>query len=814
MLNSILVCLLMAAGSLWLPAQAQNTLSGQVTHKESNEAVVGATIFIPEIRVGATTDANGSYRLAKLPVGTFTVQVSFVSHKTVVQKVAINGDVTLNVIMENAVNSLEEVIVSGSATKTIIKESPIPIAALSKIQWLQSPSTNLIDAVSKLPGMSQISTGVGLSKPIIRGLGFNRVITMHDGVRQEDNQWGEEHSIQVDEYSIDRYEIIRGAGSLMYGSDGLGGVMAILSPRPVEDGKIIGRVLTNYQSNNNLIGLSAQVAGNQNGFVWLAQVSRKDARNYRNAVDGRVYSSNFQEPLNINGFLGLNKKWGYTRLYFLRSFQKFNIITGTRDEQGRFTKAVALNDTTEGAVAVSDEELNGRIINPSNSQTLTNYKLALNNYFQLGEASASLNLSYAQNRRQEYGNVFAPGVPDLFLFLQTWYYDGRYNFPTRRNWEVTMGTNGMFQTMGNRGTQTLYPNYTLFDNGIFLFGKKSYERLKLSGGIRYDIRALDIDKLYIDSEGKFQATPVPGAVVRFPGFENTYQNVSASVGGVYNLTSKLMVRANASRGFRAPAVPELSSNGEHAGTFRYEIGNLNAKPEVAYQGDIGATYEGPSLYFDISLFQNSIRNYTYSERVNTVTGSDSIINGVPAFRYAQGNARLQGVEATLTLNPASARWFSFMQSYSSVYARNLSAQEPGAQYLPFMPAPRWISQIKFTKDRWQNRLRNIYASLDVEVYQRQNRVLLAYNTETPTPGYVLVNAGFGGDITGNNRQTLFSLYLTATNIGDVAYQNHQSRLKYLDENPRNGRRGVYSMGRNISVKLVIPFSASTAGNSR
>jgi iron complex outermembrane receptor protein len=163
------------------------------------------------------------------------LQISHIGYKTFTQKISIKSDTTLHIKLTPSAVSLEEVIVSGSASKTVVKESPIPIAALSKTQWLQSGSTNLVDAISKLPGMSQITTGATLSKPIIRGLGFNRVITMHDGVRQEDNQWGEEHSLHIDEYSIDRYEIIRGAGSLMYGSDGIGGVMSVISILPAEN---------------------------------------------------------------------------------------------------------------------------------------------------------------------------------------------------------------------------------------------------------------------------------------------------------------------------------------------------------------------------------------------------------------------------------------------------------------------------------------------------------------------------------------------------------------------------------------------------
>jgi iron complex outermembrane receptor protein len=791
------------------PVWAQFSLSGNVTHREDNAVVIGATVYIPELRVGATTDVNGNYKIGRLPKGNFTIQVSYVSHRTLLEKVTIAGDTQRDFVMENASQTLEEVIVSGSSSKTIIKESPIPISAITQVKLLQQASTNLVDAVAKLPGMSQVSTGAGLSKPIIRGLGFNRVITMHDGVRQEDNQWGEEHSIQIDEYSIDRYEIIRGAGSLMYGSDGLGGVVSVLSPRPVEEGTIRGRILSNYQTNHNLLGASVQVAGNKNGFTWLLQSSTKSSQNYRNRNDGRVYASNFSEPLNLNGFIGLNKTWGYSRIYLLRSYQRFNIINGTRDATGRFTTATVLPSNETADRPVTDEELRSRAFIPYNSQELWNSKVAWNNLLTINEKSSlTAVLSYARNRRSEYGDVTRPWQAQLDLYLHTYYYDVRYNLTPSTNWELNVGTNGMSQRLDNQGFQVLYPNYKLFDNGLFVFGKRNFDKLKISGGIRYDIRQLDIGKLYIDSEGNFQVTPQGAGSERFSGLDRTYQNISASLGAVYDLTDRLLVRANVSRGFRAPTVPELSSNGIHAGTFRYEIGNLKAIPEVAYQGDLGLTYEDKNLYLDLSIFQNSIQNYTFSERVQAGNGQDSVVLGeIPVFRYAQGNARLRGIEATATLNPQTLPWLSITQNYSSVFGRNLAATRDDARYLPFMPAPRWITQLKFTKDRWKNRLQNLYATVDLEVYQPQNRFLAAYNTETRTSGYQLVNIGLGTDVISKNKRTWLSVYLSVNNLWDVAYQAHQSRLKYLDVNAATGRRGVYNMGRNISLKVVIPFEA-------
>ena len=807
MMNFIKACLLWALPSV---AFGQFTLSGKITHAESREAVIGATVYIPELRTGATTDAQGAYRIDNLPAGNLTVQVSFVSHKTLLQPLSIRQNTRQDFVMENAAQALEEVIVSGSSTRTVIRESPIPISAITQQRLLQQASTNLIDAVSRLPGLSQVSTGAGLSKPVIRGLGFNRVITMHDGVRQEDNQWGEEHSIQIDEYSIDRYEIIRGAGSLLYGSDGLGGVMAVLSPRPAEEGRWGGRLLLNGQSNHGLLGASLQVSGQKKGLYWLVQTSAKSAANYRNRADGRVYASAFSEPFNLNGFVGLNRRWGYARISFLRSYQLFNIITGQRTAAGRFaTDAVAAPDSTTSR-GVSAAELLSRVMIPYNSQRLLNHKLTWSQLLTLGNnRTLTAVASYATNRRSEFADVQRPGQAQLDLRLHTLYYDVRYTAQPSAAFELTLGANGMSQWLGNAGYQALYPDYQLLDAGVFVFGKQAVGKLKLSGGLRYDRRRLSIGRLYADADGNFQVSEQGPDSERFAGLGRLYQNLSGSLGGVYAVGGGLRLRANASRGFRAPAVPELASNGVHAGTFRYEIGNQQAVPEVAHQFDVGFNYENADWYADVSLFQNHIRHYTYSARVQNAAGADSLAAGdVPVFRYRQGNARLQGLEGTLTFNPKSYRWFSLTQGYSLVVGRNLTETRPDARYLPLMPATRWLTQLKLTRDRYRQHLRNLYVSADVEVHQRQHRFMAAYGTETATPAYTLVHVGAGGELVNARRQAWAMLYLSVNNLFDVVYQSHQSRLKYLDVNAATGRRGVFNMGRNVSLKLVVPFGGA------
>jgi iron complex outermembrane receptor protein len=787
---------------------AQSFFTGQVLDKTNRDPLIGATIYIADTKQGGLTDTLGRFRIADITPGPHRVEVRLISYKTLSRTIQFNSSGTnTDFQLDPEAAQLKEVVVTGLTTGSTVKDSPVPIMTYNKIQWLQTSSTNLVDAVGKLPGMSQITTGVGLSKPVIRGLGFNRVITVHDGVRQEDNQWGEEHALQVDEYSIERYEIIKGSGSLLYGSDGLGGVMSLISARPPEAGVTRGQILTNYQSNNSMLGLSAMVEGTgKSGVFARLRISGKSAGNYQNRYDGQVYGSAYRE-YDLNGTIGINRKWGYSQLYFSNWHQDINIVTGERDPTGRFLKLVQVNADSETVAPVTNADLDSRTINQGNYQNLNNLKVSWNTFAKIGSGNLSAIVSYSQNRRQEFASTLT-NQPALYFYLQNVFYDLKYYLGGRNGWDFTIGGNGLWQYNQNKGLQVLYPGYRSWDNGLFLFGQKKTDRLTINGGIRMDIRQMRINRLYADTDGNFSETLIPDGQIRFEGLNKTYSNPTASLGATYNLSSHWTVKANLGRGFRAPATPELSANGEHAGTFRYEIGSPNLRSETSWQGDLGINYETPDVAITVSLFQNRINNYTYSEKVIDRFGRDSIVDPnrpILTYRYVQGNAVLFGGEGQISVNPRSIPWFHFTTSYSLVRSRNLSSTNDSTKYLPFLPPPRVIGQLKLTRAEAGNHWRNLYALLEVEHNSAQNQALLAYGTETTTPAYTLVNLGGGTDITNNSGRTLFSLYLTVQNIVDVAYQSHQNRLKYFGVNEATGRQGVYNMGRNFSLKAVIPI---------
>ena len=806
-----------APGPLWAqpapPAPAPRgraaapPLTGRVTDAAPGEGLPGSTVLFDDLKQGAATEADGSFRFANLPRGRFTVQVRSLGYNTVTQTVDTGGGQPLDVKLTAAATEIGQVVVTGVSQATQLRRSPIPTSVVDRTRLNQTSGSNLVDAIAHTPGVSQITTGAAISKPVVRGLSANRVVTLNNGAKQEGQQWGDEHGIEIDEFSIDRAEIIKGPGSLLYGSDAMAGVINFVAPDPVAEGRITGLATASYQANNHQQGYSVQNAGNLGGLNWLVRGTRKVAGAYRNRYDGRVYNSGFNE-YDANGYVGLNKSWGYSHLTFSTFNQRLGLTEGARDAAGRFTKDVPAGRDRAGAdstaaVPVTDADLRGYGLAVPQQQ-VNHLRLGTDNNFILGQNGARLTLqvSYQQNLRREYGNAFAPADPGLYFQLRTVDYALRYFLPERNGWNLTLGTSGLHQQNRNLGTEFLIPAYRLSEGGVFGVAKKTIGALDLSGGLRYDVRQISADALHLD--GQERPTPDPTAATKFPGFISTFRNYSGSLGAAYSLSERLTAKAHLARGFRAPNIAELGSNGRHEGTLRYEIGNDRLLAETSLQVDAGVSYVTDHVRFSVDAFENTISNYIFTRRLLTPAGADSLHDGRGVFRYEQGQARLYGGEVSLDFHPHPLDWLHFENSFSMVRAEQLRRPE-GERYLPFIPADRLQSELRANFRRQGKRLANPYARVQVERTFAQDRFFSAFDTELGTPGYTLVNAGLGTDVATAQGRTLFSLFLTANNLFDVGYQSHLSRLKYADVNDATGRRGVFNQGRNLGVRLVVPL---------
>lgn len=796
------------------PAE-RSTLTGKVTESKTNLPLKGASVFIPDLKLSTATDSAGRFVFQQLPGGSFLVEIKFEGYKSVTRNIVLKGDVHLNVMLDESATEISEVVVTGSSKATQIKRNPIPIVSVNHEYLVTNLSTNAIDGIAKIPGVRAVTTGPNVSKPVIRGLGFNRILTLYDGIRQEGQQWGDEHGIEVDPYGIDKVEIIKGPASLSYGSDALGGVVNLLPTPAAPEGKMIGDVTTEYQTNNKYFGGSAMLGATKNGIEWMGRISHKQAINYQNKYDGRVYGTAFNET-DASASLGIHRKWGYSHLNFVMYDDLQEIPDGSRDSASRrFTKQISEADTVRPIV--SDAELNSYRINPLH-QHVQHYRLFWNNNIILGSGRLDVNLGLQKSIRREFSHPVLSDIPGLYLQLTTATYDLKYHLPDQNHWNTTIGINGMFQhNVSTNGTDFIIPSYKQFDIGPFIIVKKSLDKLDISGGLRYDLRAYASDALYSatnPSTGFDMAVAGPsytGASQIFSSYKKTFSGVTGSIGATYNFSDRFSVKANMARGFRAPNISEISSNGVHPGTNIYQLGNDHFQPEFSLQEDLGFVFSSRYAVVQLNLFNNSIHNYIYNQKLVGANGSDSvIIAGNQTFQFLSGNASLYGGELSVDLHPVKV--LHFENSISLVYGANKgTASEKvtdSTRYLPLIPPAHGTSELRLDFNSKALHLTHGFVKAQVEYYATQNRIYSAYGTETATPGYTLFNAGVGGSFTNKAGKTFVSVYLMGNNLFNTGYQDHLNRLKYFEKYPGNptGRDGIYNMGRNIALKLDFPIN--------
>lgn len=738
-------------------------IRGKVIDAESNQPLSGATIFISDLKATTTSDSNGEFVIKNIPSkGKFLIEVRYIGYKTVSRLVDLNNSEQLLFSMVQSVIESAEVVITGTPFSSNNKTNSLAVVSVGRASLTQAAGNNLVDAISRVPGVSQISTGGAISKPTIRGLGYNRVLTMVDGAREEGQQWGDEHGIQVDQFSAARIEILKGPASLLYGSDALGGVINIIDDLVPAEGTFNGNFTTSYGTNNGLSASSLMAQGNSKGLVYRGRISYKNAHGFGyNGIT--VPNSGFNE-LNTSMMVGLNKSWGYTHLSFSRFSTNIGLTEEGPDEMGNFVNE-------EGELLSRKESRSRKLSLPY--QNINHYRTALNSNILLGGGQLKSTFAFQKNLRKEFEETEVE--PGLYLDLNSFTYDVKYSFPNSGVWEPTVGLQGMLQQNVNQGEEYLIPDYSSNNIGFFGYIKRNFKNGAFNFGLRYDHKNINGKNLTSNGEQIFSA------------FNNTFSNLSGSIGLSYELADNLILRANAGSGFRAPNIAELGANGRHEGTFRYEIGNSKLKQETSLQIDAGLEYIGEKITLGLNAYRNRIYNYIYPGNFNGETTSFTDEEGLntilPVYRFIQTNADLIGGDASIDFHLVKS--LHFENSFSYVRGTN----KANGNALPFIPAASLNNDLRFEPN-----IAGVHDSFFkiglVHVFD-QDRF---DDFETKTNGYTLIDAGIGTSI--KTKKGKVSLWITAQNLADKLYYNHLSRYKPV---------GIFNQGRNVTFGLNLPL---------
>ncbi len=808
---------------------AQNEITGKITGR-IGIPLGCVSVYIPDLKTGSMTAADGSFRIQSIPAGTYVIEVSTIGYAKQWEKVTVKGAVTRNYALVVSGATMEDVVVTGVPSATVNQKTPIIITTVGYGDLLESTSTNIIDAIAKEPGVSAMTDGQSISKPVIRGLGYNRVLTVDAGVEQVDQAGFEEFGVEADPDAVHKYEIVKGPASLAYGSDAIAGVVNLIPEEPLPEGQTKGEILANYQTNNGLINTMGHIAGSKDGISWSARIDNTMAHSYQDPYDGYALNTQFSN-FNTDATIGLHRKWGYAQLHASYFDMATGIVDGTRDSAtGLLERQVSYPGLNGGAATYvlpthqDQTSYTPFVIN----QRIRHTKIVWDNSFALGTGHINAIFSWQRNQRQETNDPTLPNTPDIYYYSNGATYDLRYVAPQIGGFNISAGANGVYQSSQNLGTLLLIPNYNFFEIGGFAIASQKIGNLNISGGLRYDTRRFNGLDHWVDSITQIPAAPhAPDAFHEFNGFTSRFNGMSFSFGGTYALGRTLYVKLNIARGWRAPNVAECAANGVHDGTVVYEIGDPTLMPETSLEEDFAFGVKSADVSMEADLFYNNIHDFIYAQGLQSVFGGDSINNSLnaaglgeaPVYKYTQTRAQLYGGELDLHIHPASLPWVQLNSTLSVVYG-GLVGVPDSIKYLPFVPPVRITADLKFPVKKLGSSIANAYFKVGIidcmeqkdiyeqyAIYNGLNTALTPFEykaSTTATKGYTLFSAGMGGDIVSKGHTTC-SIYVTCTNLFNTSYMDYMSRFKYYPVNYLTDRVGVFNMGRNISFKLLVPL---------
>lgn len=769
----------------------------------NNTPLAGATVVVSSSNKGTNTNAKGEFNIHKLKTNTIKIKVSFVGYQTLEKEVSLLPKKFYTFQLKEVPLQLNEVVIKDNYLKNKKEKASLNIDIVNKKYVKQNLGGSLMKSLERLPGLTTIDIGSGQSKPVIRGLGFNRVVVVENNIKHEAQQWGVDHGLEIDQYAVDDIQVIKGPASLQYGSDAIGGVIDIRKKEIPAAYTFGGTVDLTGKTNNDFLGSSVSLFARKKDFFATLRGTFLDYADYRVPTNG-VYVYNYRVPLHNNQLrntAGKEQNIHATFGVIKDRFQSKVYISNVNSKSGFFANAHGLEPRN---VDLDFHDASSRDINYP-FQKVNHFKLINSNTFWSDNWELKIDLGYQRNFREEWSQYvqhgYMPAVfPDGLDFdsnLERQFKKDIFSANTKLFYELTaktkldVGLNTEYQKNNIDGRGFIIPSYQQLTTGIFVIAKHELSNnSSLQAGLRYDYGNLDITS-YNDW---FASPTASGNMVnlqRAAAINRNFSNFTWSLGYTYN-PSKWSYKFNIGKSFRMPIAKELAANGVNYHRFSYEVGNANLSPEISYQFDTGITFSTTKFTIGASPFVNYFSNYIY---LNPTAQYDRLYGfGNQVFNYTQSKVFRYGTEVHAHYKITDKLQVGFIGEY--VYSEQLSGEKKGYT-LPFSPPASGIFNIKYK----QNKLAFIkdgYLSLDYKLTAAQNDIV---PPEKTTKGYQVVNLSLGGDVLIGKQK--IGIALQAQNLFDTKYFNHTNYYRLIN---------LPEAGRNIILNISIPFSAKMNNN--
>jgi len=775
------------------------SLQGRVTDA-NKQALSGVSVTIPGSSLIMVTDQDGNFQIDGLPGGKTTFRFSSLGYTTIEKKFDINrSGIRMAIVLDAEVRQLKEVIVEDNHNEQRKKTESLNLQTVDAAFIQRNLGGSLMKTLERLPGIKTIGIGSGQSKPLIRGLGFNRVVVVDKGVKHEGQQWGADHGLEIDQFAASEVELIKGAASFIYGSDAIAGAIAI-NPAPVPAASTLGGSVDLIgKTNNDLFGTSVNLYGRNNRWFIDSRLTYQNYGDYRVPTDV-VYVYDYQVKLKDN-FLrntagretGIHLNLGYAG----ERFRSIFYFSNTFSNSGFFANAHGLEPRNVDAAMHDASSMD--ILLPS--QKVNHFKLINKSVYQSGKHRFEGELGYQRNLRKEFSGYvshgYMPSVYPSFLsippdlereFDKVAYSANLRDKVSLGKHELSLGLNSEHQNNEINGYTFLVPAFRQYSVGSFVYDKFSLnESTLLHAALRFDHSRIKMFR-YADW---FPSPVTNGGIardeyaVRSSDLNRQFNSLVWSVGANYNL-ERFSLKANIGKSFRMPIAKELGANGVNYHYFSFEKGNPSLAPEQSYQADLSLEWKAEQWSVLFSPFYNYFSNYIY---LNPTSAHDTNYGaGNQIFQYAQSKVVRYGAELQFKIKFFKTLSAEILGEY--LHSEQRSGDKIGYT-LPFSPPASALFNLTWSPVQIK-KCEGTYLSLDYRVTSAQNNIV---PPEKKTPGYQLVNIQAGTNIKFHS-QTI-TLSLQAQNVFNTRYLNHTSFYRLIE---------LPEMGRNIVLSLKIPFS--------
>lgn len=783
-----------------LSASSQTTaLSGTVID-DQGEPLAGATLRLDPGRYVAYSQADGAFSIPGLkeqPYRLLVTHVGYTAHETVVDPAGLDKHLVIR--MKSSAEELKEIVINADYANVRKKEESLNVEVVNSSFIRKNLGGSLMQSLERLPGINMIGIGSGQSKPLIRGLGFNRIVVVDKGVKHEGQQWGADHGLEIDQFTVHHAEVIKGAASFVYGSDAIGGAID-LKPAPLPQKRSLGGTVDLVGKSNNLLyGTSVNLSGRNDAWFFDTRVTYQDYGDYRVPAT-KVYVYDYTVDLHKNRLR--NSAGNETSLHLSAGFVRDSVrsvfyISNTASKSGFFANAHGL-EPRQVDTHLHDKSRRD-ILNPQ--QQVNHFKVINRSAFHFNGHLLETEAGYQRNFRQEFNRYvnhgyMPPVYPDemdvsrdlerafdkhvFTANIRDYIWAGRHS--------LTIGLNAEHQDNTIGGWSFLVPAFRQTTLGAFIYDKYQLtDGLLLHGALRYDVGRIEISRYqdWFTSDVEVDGQPVAIHVVRADDLSRTFSSLVWSAGLNYT-NGKFGLKTNVGKSFRMPIAKELGANGVNYHYFSYERGNAGLDPEQSYQADLGLNWTDTKWAVSITPFFNYFMNYIY---LNPTSEHDYLYGaGNQVFEYSQSEVMRYGGELQATWKFYKTLSFEILGEY--LYARQLSGDKKGYT-LPFSPPPSALLNLTWSPGI-SGALRNPFFSIDYRVTSAQNNIV---PPEKKTAGFQVINVQAGASLYIHDLS--LKINLQVQNLLNTKYMNHTSFYRLI---------GLPEAGRNIILSLNIPFS--------